>query len=279
MGLVTAIDATLDRIVPDSLRQDPDVLRQAKRVAAFDFAFLFWTIAFAAIYTALGSPRCGLVTLWAVFPILGSLVGLERGRSPAFCGNLLCAAGYISLTSLGLITGGWAAIPPMLWYTVLPVVAVLTCGVYWGFIWTLIPLASLGVFSLLQGFDVSLPQELSPLSVHIFGFSVVVGLLLCQFVLAWVRVGIEQRALEALQDAQRSLARTRAEAESLKSSFGFSMEDWARLQREKAALEYFVKCRFGKLDIVDGDADLDDDDLDIDDCAELDDAELDGSSK
>jgi hypothetical protein len=221
----------------------------------------------------MGSMRCALVTLWAVFPILGSLLALQRGGSPAFCGNLLCAAGYISLTALGLITGGWTAIPPMLWYTVLPVVAALTCGVYWGFIWTLIPLASLAGFALLDAFGVRLPQELSPTSVHVFGFAAVVGLLLCQFVLAWVRVGIEQRALGALHEAQQSLAKIRAEAESLKTGFGFSMEDWAQLKREKAALEYFVERRFGKLDIRGEDLDLDDDDPDdTEDDAELSDA-------
>jgi hypothetical protein len=262
MRLISAIDAALDRLVPDSLRRDPDIFRQAKRVAALDLALLFWTMVFAAIYAALGSTRCGLVTLWAVLPILGSLASLKRGRSPAFCGNLLCAAGYFTLTSLGLITGGWTAIPPMLWYTVLPVVAVLTCGVYWGFLWTVIPLATVGAFALLEALGVRLSQELSPRSVHVFGFAVVAGLLLCQFVLAWVRVGVEQRALDALHAAQQNLARTRAEADALQAGFGFSMEDWARLKREKAALEHFLESRFGNLGLDPLDDELDGDETD-----------------
>jgi hypothetical protein len=265
MTLMSNIDAMSDQMVSDFLRTDPDVFRQAKRVAAFDLALLFWTIVFAMVYTLLGSPRCGLVTLWTVLPILASLAALKRGKSPAFCGNLLCAGGYLTLTALGSITGGWTAIPPMLWYTVLPVVAVLTCGVRWGFIWTLIALASVGVFALVEGLGITLPQELSSLSLHVFGIAAVAGLLLCQFVLAWVRVGVEQRALDALDEARKSLARMRAEAESLKAGFGFSMEDWARLKREKAALEHFVECRFGNLGLDPLANDMDRDELDMED--------------
>lgn len=271
MRMVCAIDAWLDRIVPNSLHRDPEIFRQAKRVAAFDLAFLFWTVVFAGIYTALGSQWCGLVTLWAVLPILGSLLAVERGRSPAFCGNLLCLAGYVSLTALGLISGGWTAIPPMLWYTVLPVVAVLTSGVVWGFVWTLIPVASVGLFALAQGNGIPLRQELSLQSLNIFGLAVVVGLLFCQFVLAWVRVGIEQRALAALHETKQDLARAKAEAETIRAGFGISFDAWSRLHREKAALESFVKRRFGQLEINEDDADLDDADLDDSD---LDDTDL-----
>ena len=126
---MSAIDGQLDRFVARSLRQDPDVWRQAKRVAAFDLAFLFWVGLFAGVCWALGSAWCGLITLWAMLPILASLWAMKRGHSPVVGGNLLCLAGIVTLTALGLVTGGWTGIPPMLWYTVLPVVAMLTCGV------------------------------------------------------------------------------------------------------------------------------------------------------
>lgn len=268
MHLASAIDAALDRVVADSLRQDPDIQRKAKRVAAFDVAMLFWTLVFASVYAALGSLRCAAVTLWAVLPILVSLAALVRGRSPTLCGNILCAGGYLTLTALGLISGGWTGMPPMLWYTVLPVVAVLTCGISWGIVWTLVTLVSVAVFALLTGLGVGFPQEVNPSSMYLFGFLLVAGLLLCQFMLAWVRVGIEQRVLDALQEAERKLVKTRAEADALEAAFGFSMEDWTRVQREKAALEYFVECRFGNLGLDPMDEEMDNDEPDDED-AEL----------
>jgi hypothetical protein len=251
MALAGRIDALLDRVVHQRLGSDADVLRQAKRVAAFDFAFLFWVLVFAALYAALGAPLCGLVTLWAALPILASLAAVARGRSPVLAGNLLCAAGLVTLTALGLVTGGWTGIPPMLWYTVLPVVAVLTCGIGWGIAWTVAALASIAAFALLPALGLELPQALGPQSAELFGFAAVAGLLVCQFVLAWVRVGVEQRALEALAEAQRKLASARADAETLEATFGLSLDEWERLKREKAALEYFIERRFGKLETSD----------------------------
>jgi hypothetical protein len=55
----------------------------------------------------------------------------------------------------------------------------------------------------------------------------------------------------ALQETHASLAEARKTLAILKAGFGFSMDDWARLQREKAALERFVRLRFGDVDVAD----------------------------
>lgn len=65
------------------------------------------------------------------------------------------------------------------------------------------------------------------------------------------RWSIGQRALLALQETHASLAEARKTLAILKAGFGFSMDDWARLQREKAALERFVRLRFGDVDVAD----------------------------
>jgi len=88
-----------------------------------------------------------------------------------------------------------------------------------------------------------------------------------------VRVGVEQRALAALHEARRRLSDVRRHMATLQAVYGFSMDDWARLQREKAALERFVRVKYGQLDLVDlalEDATTDDT---LDDLDELDDQE------
>jgi hypothetical protein len=85
-----------------------------------------------------------------------------------------------------------------------------------------------------------------------------------------VRVGIEDRAQRALRDARRQLAAVRKDLATLKTSFGFSMDDWARLQREKIALEQLVKYKLEGAEPDNAgleDADLKDDD--DDDCEEI----------
>lgn len=245
MELAFALDAKLDRLIPESLRSDPEVLRQAKRVAALDFAFSFWAVLFAALYVVLDSPLCGLTTLTALVPISASLLVLRAGGSPVVAGNLLCLAGFITLSLLGMLTGGWIGVPPMVWYAVLPAVAVLTCGTWWGVAWTLIGSGSIGLFAVAQAYHVSFPNHLDPWATHFFGFAVIVGLLACQFMMASVRDGIEQRAHVALRRTRQELARVKRDANELKACFGISLDDWKRLQREKAALEYFVSRRLG----------------------------------
>ncbi|MEX2114286.1 MAG: hypothetical protein WD845_13925 [Pirellulales bacterium] len=255
--LAVVVDDLLNFAVADTLKQDADVQRQAKRVAAFAVAFSFWALLFGVIYMAFGAPRSGLICVIASVPILASLLVVRCGLSPVLAGNLVCAGGWTALTALGAINGGWTA-APLLWYSALPVVSVLTSGVGWGCVWTLIPLASIAGFGALQWLGISFSKDL-PLSSQLgFAFCVLLGLIACQFVMAWVRVGIEQRALLALHETNERLSSARQTLASLEASFGFSMSEWARVQREKAALERFVRLRF-----ADHDADesaLDDED-------------------
>jgi hypothetical protein len=203
---------------------------------------------FGCVYVYLGAPRSGLIAISAGIPILASLFAVRWGVSPVVGGNLVCASGWLALTALGAINGGWTA-SPLLWYSALPVVSVLTSGVGWGIVWTAIPLVSVAVMGALQVGGMTFPIELPPATRLEFAFSALLGLIACQFVMAWVRVGIEQRALLALQETNERLRKARQTLATLEESFGFSMEEWARVQREKAALEHFVRLRFGDSDV------------------------------
>jgi hypothetical protein len=119
----------------------------------------------------------------------------------------------------------------------------------WGIVWTVIPLVSVGLLGALQAWGIAFPNELPPATRLEFAFSALLGLIACQFVMAWVRVGIEQRALLALQETNERLRKARETLALLETGFGFSMDEWARVQREKAALERFVRLRFGDSDV------------------------------
>src|SRR5262249_7530752 len=74
-------------------------------------------------------------------------------------------------------------------------------------------------------------------------YAVVFGSVICQFGMVWVGVGIEQRARNALRESHRQLAQARQALDSLQHGFGFSLEEWEKLKREKRALEFALRCR------------------------------------
>jgi hypothetical protein len=257
-------DAFLDFVVHDDLRRDADVFRQAKRVAVFAVAFTLWAVLYAGIYLLLDSPRCALICIGACPLLLASLVTLRRGLSPAYGCNLVCCGGLFPLSGLAYLSGGWTA-APLLWFSVLPVVAVLTAGVGWGLVWTIIPMAMLGAFAGAEVSGFQFTRDMTGQMERDFAFMVLMGLIVCQFVLAWIRVGIEQRALAALREANKKLAESRRCAEELEAGFGFSLEEWTKLRREKAALEHFIKLRVGPMELEDDALDdfLEDDSLEV----------------
>jgi hypothetical protein len=241
----------LDRVVGRAER-DADTQRQAKRVAGFTIAYVFWTFLFGAVYTAFGAPISGVIVFAASLPIFGSLVAVRCGFSPAVAGNMMCVSGWCALTGSAVINGGWTS-SALFWYSTIPVASLLTSGAAWGLVWTLIPLASIAGLAACHWQGIVFANELSPSSQLWFACCVLAGLVACQFILAWLRVGLEQRALMALQETNASLIEARKTLALLKAGFGFSMDDWAKLQREKAALERFVRLRFGDADVAERD--------------------------
>lgn len=236
------INDVLDHLIWSGFQRDADIQRQAKRVAAFAVAFEFWILVFAGLMYALGAPWSALVVMATSVPILGSLLAVKRGVSPTVAGNLICAAGWLALSLLAILNGGSAA-SVLIWYSTLPVVAVLTAGIASGVVWSVVPVASLATLALAPGLTIA--NEMPPENRPAFGFCVLAGLIACQFVLAWVRVGVEQRALASLHETNAKLQLARETLASLEEGFGFSMEAWTRLQREKSALERYVRLQFG----------------------------------
>ncbi len=253
-----ALDRLSDRFVPNVWRQDPEVCRQAKRTAMLDVAFLFWTLVYAAVFAVVGSPRCGLMVLLAVPPIAASLVALSHGVSPAICGNLLTAAGWLALTAVALVSGGVLS-PALLWYTCGAFVATFTDGPRAGILWATVFLASFVAFALVDAFGWHLPSDVPADRARLLYVLVVGGLVACHFVMAWVRVGSEQRAGLALAEANRRLAALRPTLKTLQAGFGFTVEEWQQLKREKVALERVVQQALDDGETDDDDNETDDD--------------------
>jgi very-short-patch-repair endonuclease len=196
---------------------------------------------------ALGAIWSGAVTLGTALPITASLMLQKRGRSPGFCANVGIAGACLTLTGLAALNGGLEG-PSLLWYTVLPVVAVLASGATSGVIWTIACTACLVGFAIAEACGVVFPQELSPSSLALFKLAVVMGLVVCHFVLAYVRVVIEVHASAALHEAKCELDESRRKFSRLEESRGYSVEQLWKLQKERAALIRFIRFKYGEFD-------------------------------
>ena len=238
------LDRLFDWTVSASARQTPETFRRAKRLALLDVTFLFWSVVFSVVYASVGSPRCALVTLSYTVWIVGSLIALRQGKSVPFATNVLCAGGCSTLVIDAIFSGGSLS-PPLLWLGCAPVVAVITCKARWGAFWLLATLAMIAVLVGADVVGVQLANDLNASQFRMLYYAVVFGSVICQFVMVWVGIGIEQRARDALRESNRQLADARQLLDSLQQGFGFTLDEWTKLKREKQALEYALRCRGG----------------------------------
>ncbi len=190
--------------IPPEFRQDPELLRQANRVAALHLAMLIWVPVFALLYYALGAPISGNIVFSGGVLLFASLLLMRRGNSPAFCGNFLAGAAWYVYTALACFTGG-AGAPVMVWYASIPILAVLMCGTRAGFYWTATSALSITGFALAQEFGIVFLNEVSPGGMRLLDYTGLVGLLACVYVLVKVLKQIEYNAQQSLHETNRTL--------------------------------------------------------------------------
>jgi diguanylate cyclase (GGDEF)-like protein len=231
-------------LLPSATRQDPELLRRANRVAALHLAMLIWVPVFGVLYCLLGAPISANVIFSGGVLLIGSLMLLHRGKSPALCGGLLTAAAWYVYTALACLTGG-ATAPVMVWYASIPILAVLMCGTRAGFYWTLYSAATIGVFALCQQLGYPCLNEVSPTGLRLLEFTGLVGLLACVYILVNLLKNIEFNVQESLHEANRCLE-LQATLDGLtgianRRSFDMVLdEEWRRHERGQLPLSVLL---------------------------------------
>jgi diguanylate cyclase (GGDEF)-like protein len=205
-GLAHALHSLWNSLIPVRVRRDPHVLRQAGRIAAFDLAMLCWVSLFAVIYAALGAPLCAEIAMSGGLVLLCSLWALQRGLPLWFSANLLCGAGWYTVTCLSIFTGGVEA-PAAEWYVTLPIGASLIVGIRGGLWWTATCAATVAGFALARQWGYAFPSEITLQGLRFLQCAGLVGLMFCIYLLTYVLSRVELDAQHALEDANRKLAR------------------------------------------------------------------------
>ena len=171
-----------ERLFPIDRWRDPETLRQAGRVVAFDLTMFFWVVIFAPIYALLGSMPSVIVLVMVGVVLPAALIALQRGLSPTLCGNILCWAGWLTYTALVYVQGGMAAPSPTLtWFASLPICAVYMCGLRSGIFWTVASILAVTGFAVADHLGFQCPNTLTPFAARLLQFLALAGLITCVF--------------------------------------------------------------------------------------------------
>jgi diguanylate cyclase (GGDEF)-like protein len=231
-----------ERLVPPDGWADPETLRQAGRLAAFDLAMFVWVLIFAPIYMLLGAPSCAVVLAIVGIILPATLLVLRRGHSPTVCGNVLCFSGWCTYTALVIQQGGMdAPSPTLVWYASLPICAVYMCGVRSGFFWTVASLVAVASFAVADHYGWRCPNVLTPFAMRLLQFLALAGLITCVYVLVHVLTGIEHNARRILREANCRLE-AQSSLDSLtgianRRSFDWTLDrEWKRHERAQIPL-------------------------------------------
>ncbi len=120
--------------IPLSSIADDEIRYRIIVTTLFGMSMTFWAFAFTAIYLALGSPRCALITAVAGTGCLGIVIVLRARGSVLLASNLLATIVLATLLTLTVFSGGSRA-PAMFWFPAVPIMATLLCGWKSGLSW------------------------------------------------------------------------------------------------------------------------------------------------
>ncbi len=190
----------IESLIPESVRQNPDLLRRYRLIISFHRLGVVFGLAYALFYFALGfisgSLIIGLTVIWmgATWPIL------IYKRSPQLVANYFSLLFTIALTIMSPLQGGIHS-PSIPWLAASPLVCVLIAGGGPAIFWTSVSVTISVIFVLLDHVGVVFPVRYPPgaqVWIELFGNT---GLVL--FVVA-IALIIERTRVEAFQRLEQS---------------------------------------------------------------------------
>jgi signal transduction histidine kinase/CheY-like chemotaxis protein len=211
-----SFDRLVLRFVPPHLLEpgaDADELRRAKLCVVYNLTVPLWGPGFAILLWMLGLRAIGALvgagTVCAALP----LVVLRRSGSLRLAGHVVAAYGALLIVTAAWLEGGPGA-PGIIWFPLVPMVALLVAGRRAGMIWAALMVGALGAFLVLEWRGIRVPLTLAPASVELLQTALAASAVALFLALAVQFESLKLDALRSLESANVELARARDGAEA-----------------------------------------------------------------
>ena len=209
-----SFDTLISWFLPESiLREEPDVLRRAKLSVAYNLTVPLWGPPFAVFLWKLEQPvvatLVGVGTVCAWIP----LVVLRRTGSLVAMGHLLAAYGTGLVVGAAWLEGGLGA-PGVLWFPVVPLVAMLIAGRGAAILWAGVMAAALVAFWALERRGVRVVFTLDESGLALLRCTLAIAAISVFVAIGFIFESLKMDALRSLEEANRALAGARDQAEA-----------------------------------------------------------------
>ena len=162
------------------------------RVLAFNLASFACVPIYVTIYLAIGAPISASIVALVGAVLIGNLLLLRSGFSEKKCGQLLTGTAWCTYALLACVNGGHDS-PAMMWYTTVPVFAILLTSVRSGAIWSMASALVVITMYVLDLQEINVYSELTPSGLTFLEFSGLVGLMFFIFSLMYCFTWIERK--------------------------------------------------------------------------------------
>ena len=210
--------ASLDALVlwflpPELQRAEADTLRRAKLCAVYNLTVPLWGPGFAVLLWALGQPVIGTIIGVGTICSVGPLFVLRRTGSLTLAGNLMSALGALLIVSCAWLEGGLGS-PGVLWFPLVPILAVLITGRGAGVVWTAVMVATLVGFYVLDRLGLRAQFAIGADALVVLHLALSTSAVAVFMTMASFFESLKADALRSLETANRALAQARDQAET-----------------------------------------------------------------
>jgi signal transduction histidine kinase/CheY-like chemotaxis protein len=214
MPIRRALDRIVSRLLHPSLRAaDADSLARARLCVAYNLTMPIWALGFATLLWAFHEPVLAAVIAGSVVCVIVPLVALRVTASLAFAGHMMAATSGLVIAACAWLEGGLDS-PGIVWFPIVPVMAVLLAGRRAGLAWALAMVAILTAFYLLESNGVHPPRFLDGPPLLFLRFSLAAAGTVLVLVLGAIFESLKADALASLRAANEELARARDRAQA-----------------------------------------------------------------
>jgi len=209
-----ALTTLVEWFLPPALRDaNPDTVRRAKLCVAYNLAVPIWAPGFGVLLWVLGQPLIGAIILGASLLTPLPLIVLRRTGSLVLTGNVIASIMSVVTVICTWLEGGLGA-PGVLWFPLVPILAMLIAGRWTGVAWTAFNVLVLLGFYVLRRFGHAPVVGIAPDTLALLHMSLGASATIVGFLLASLFESLKADALSHLEAANRALALARDQAEA-----------------------------------------------------------------